>query len=246
MLLLRLVPALNKLNESCESAVDKYSEFFGIDDDLLSMVSDTIDEAEEWKDKADSLYKSAEIYDTNTRSRLDIVVKPFSGTGEQTIYSFLRDFEHSFRGQGNDAKAKPRPATVAVVAQEDTATPPQQAVHAVKGDRPDQVRNTKPQSQQSNTGWYDPSLKFPCPIDGHRHEVAGCVQFFSSTPKQRRDFGSRKICFICMGPMDKCGRKKKIINGLPYVKMPRRLLHWLAKHVMRTVNPVEFPLRLFR
>ena len=100
----RLVFALNKLIESCESAVDKYSEFSGIDDDLLSMVSETIDEAEIWKDKAELLYKTAEIYDTNSGSRLDIVVKPFSGTGEQTIYSFLRDFENSFRGQGNDAK----------------------------------------------------------------------------------------------------------------------------------------------
>ena len=370
---IRLVPSLNEMLDSCESAIDKYSEFSGIDDELLSMVSDIIEEAEVWKDKAESLYKSAEIYDTNTGSRLDIVVKPFSGMGEQTIYAFLRDFENSFRGQGNDAKkvnklynhllsnkvkfqaskmarnylglkewlierygnpviivdaliskmeqmpkitganpvkkaehfmtldfllkeidevsdepgvdkdaykehlhsqpimkriidlipyddklvfskllktkgcdnklvrgeaafsilrnfvddeadaydsntpdvgqeelvkAKPRPATVAVVAQEEPAAPPQRTVHAVKGDRPDQGRSMRTQSQQSNTGWYDPSLKFPCPIDGHRHEVAGCVQFFSSTPKQRRDFGSRKICFICMGPMDKCGRKK--------------------------------------
>ena len=95
---------MTKLIESCESAIDKYSELSGIDEDLLSMVSDAIDEAGIWKDKAESLYKSAEIYDTNSGSRLDIVVKPFSGTGEQTIYSFLRDFENSFRGQGNDAK----------------------------------------------------------------------------------------------------------------------------------------------
>ena len=100
----RQFPTLNKLIESCDSAMDKYSEFSGIDEEILSMVSDAIDDASNWKDKAESLYKSAEIYDTNAGSRLDIVVKPFSGTGEQTIYSFLRDFENSFRGQGNDAK----------------------------------------------------------------------------------------------------------------------------------------------
>ena len=357
---LRQISALDKLIESCESAMDKYSEFSGINEDFFSMVSDAIDDASNWKDKAESLYKSAEIYNTNSGSRLDIVVKRFTGTGEQTIYSFLRDFENSFRGQGNDAKKvsklynnflsnkvkfraskmsrnysdlkewlierygnpviivdallskmeqmpklsgsnpvkkaehfmtlvsdeagvdmdaykqhlhsqpimkriidlipyedklvfskllktkgcdnklvkgeaafsilrkfvdveadaydsntpdvgqkelvmpKPRAATIALVTQDDDDTPLQQAVHAIKRDRPDQTRNT----QQSNAGWYDPSLKFPCPIDGHRHEIAGCIEFFSSTPKQRRDFESRKLCFVCMGPIDKCGRKR--------------------------------------
>ena len=112
-------------------------------------------------------------------------------------------------GQKELAKPKPRAATVAVVAQEEADTPPHQAVHAIKRDRPDQTHNT----QQSNAGWYDPSLKFPCPIDGHRHEIAGCIEFFSSTPKQKGDFGTRKLCFICMGPIDKCGRKRVIIIG---------------------------------
>ena len=84
--------------------MDKYSEFSVIDEELMDLLSCTIEEAGIWKDRAESLYKSAEIYDSNSGSRLDIVVKPFSGTGDQTVYAFLRDFENSFRGQGNDAK----------------------------------------------------------------------------------------------------------------------------------------------
>ena len=69
--------------------------------------------------------------------------------------------------------------------------------------------NLKRPATLSNAGWYNPSLKFPCPITGHQHEIAGCIELFSSTPKQRRDFGGRKLCFICMGPVDKCGRKRE-------------------------------------
>jgi hypothetical protein len=100
----RQVPVLNELIESCDNAMDKYSEFSLIDEELMELLSVTIDEAGTWKDQAESLYKAAEIYDSNSGSRLDIVVKPFSGSGGQTVYAFLRDFENSFRGQGNDAK----------------------------------------------------------------------------------------------------------------------------------------------
>ena len=385
----RQVPILNKLIESCDTAMDKYSEFLSIDEDLLDLVTSAIEEAGIWKDQSESLYKSAEIYDSNSGSRLDIVVKPFSGTGDQTVYAFLRDFENSFRGQGNDAKkvsklynhylsnkvkfqaskmsknysdlkewlvdrygnpvtivdtllhkmestpkptssnlakkaeyfmmldfvlkeidevsnetaidknayqqhlysqpimkriidfipyeekldffkllrnqgcdsklvrgepaflllrrfideeadahdsntpdvmqkeppkAKAKAATVAHVGQEaddDDPSDQQQdqrpAVLAAQTDRP---RSTRPPATKP-AGWYNTALKFPCPIDNHDHETAVCTEFFSSTPKQRRDIGSKKICFVCMGPLDKCRRKKndnKIVRLCSNVK----------------------------
>ena len=99
----RQVPILNKLIESCVNAMDKYAEFSAIDEDSIDLVTRTIEEAGVWKDQAESLYNSMEIYNPNSGSGLDIVVKPFSGMGEKTVYTFLWDFENSFRRQGNDA-----------------------------------------------------------------------------------------------------------------------------------------------
>merc|ERR1711911_297248 len=101
---------------------------------------------------------------------------------------------------------------------------------AVECDPPDQLQDRRPtvlvaqmgqpRPARSTTtkpaGWYSSMLTFPCPIDNHNHELATCTEFFSSTPKQRRDIGRKKICFVCMGPMDKCVKKK---NGNKLARM---------------------------
>ena len=46
-------------------------------------------------------------------------------------------------GQKEVVKPKPRAATVALVAQEDNDTPPQQAAHAVQRDKPKAARYTQ-------------------------------------------------------------------------------------------------------
>ena len=380
----RQVPVLNELIESCDNAMDKYSEFSLIDEELMELLSVTIDEAGTWKDQAESLYKSAEIFDSNSGSRLDIVVKPFSGSGGQTVYAFLRDFENSFRGQGNDAKkvsklynhylsnkvkfqaskmsknysdlkewlvdrygnpvtvvdmllskidSNPRAASFNIakkaehfmmldfvlseidetsneaaidksdyqqhlysqpimkriidlipyedkliffkllrkqgldsklvrgerafftlrqfvdneaeahssntpdIVQEETSKVEQSAAAVacplLDDEEPDPEEHRQderptvlvaqmgqPQPARSTTtkpaGWYSSMLTFPCPIDNHNHELATCTEFFSSTPKQRRDIGRKKICFVCMGPMDKCVKKK---NGNKLARM---------------------------
>merc|ERR1719239_43930 len=380
----RQVPVLNELIESCDNAMEKYSEFSVIDEELMDLLSSTIEEAGTWKDQAESLYKSAEIYDSNSGSRLDIVVKPFSGSGDQTVYAFLRDFENSFRGQGNDAKkvsqlynhylsnkvkfqaskmsknysdlkewlvdrygnpvtivdtllskveSNPKPSSTNLakkaehfmmldfvlseidetsneaaidksdyqqhlysqpimkriidlipyedkliffkllrkqgldsklvrgerafftlrqfvdneaeahssntpdIVQEETSKVEQSAAAVacplLDDEEPDPEEHRQderptvlvaqmgqPQPARSTTtkpaGWYSSMLTFPCPIDNHNHELATCTEFFSSTPKQRRDIGRKKICFVCMGPLDKCVKKK---NGNKLVRM---------------------------
>ena len=36
-----------------------------------------------------------------------------------------------------------------------------------------------------NTKWYQPNLKFPCPLGNHRHKVSTCLEFFSLSPAER-------------------------------------------------------------
>ena len=35
--------------------------------------------------------------------------------------------------------------------------------------------------------WWDRSLQFPCPIEGHVHELTFCDLFFQLTPKERQE-----------------------------------------------------------
>ena len=68
------------------------------------------------------------------------------------------------------------------------------SIHAV-------TQKSKP--KQPNI-WYDKNLKLPCALPEHNHELSGCIEFFTLTAKERKDKTTRKMCWTCFGPRDKC------------------------------------------
>ena len=60
-----------------------------------------------------------------------------------------------------------------------------------------------------NTKWYQPNLKFPCPLGNHRHEVSTCLEFFSLSPAKRwNKMDKGKLCYACLLPKDVCTVRK--------------------------------------
>ena len=69
--------------------------------------------------------------------------------------------------------------------------------------------------------WYPNGLKFPCPLDNHKHETVACTQFFGLCPKERfLRIERRKVCWTCMKPKDVCVGPK----CTHYKKVPEILL----------------------
>ena len=56
----------------------------------------------------------------------------------------------------------------------------------------------------TEVGWADPKYKNPCPMQGHKHEVQECSEFFAKTAFERQEIGRGKICFTCFGIKEKC------------------------------------------
>ena len=85
--------------------------------------------------------------------------------------------------------------------------PPQQhneqTVHATR------ARNFVP----TVTGWADPKFKNPCPIEGHKHEVQECAEFFAKNPFERKDLANGKLCLTCFGVKEKCPTDHQRITG---------------------------------
>jgi hypothetical protein len=65
-------------------------------------------------------------------------------------------------------------------------------------------KDHKPKLSKQNRGWFNPSLKFPCPIFAHDHELASCAEFFSLPGGEKKRISGRKLCFSCLGPKEKC------------------------------------------
>jgi len=63
--------------------------------------------------------------------------------------------------------------------------------------------NQKSKPKQPNI-WYDKNLKLPCALPEHNHELSGCFEFFTLSAKERKDKTTRKMCWTCFGPRDKC------------------------------------------
>ena len=69
--------------------------------------------------------------------------------------------------------------------------------------------------------WYPAGLRFPCPLDNHKHETMACGQFFGLCPKERWNrIEKRKVCMTCMKPKDVCSG----IKCSHYKKVPEILL----------------------
>ena len=62
--------------------------------------------------------------------------------------------------------------------------------------------------------WWVNGLAFPCPIEGHSHELSACQAFFEMPPRARRKIGrgsGNKICYSCLRPVVLC--KKSCAKG---------------------------------
>ena len=58
-------------------------------------------------------------------------------------------------------------------------------------------------------GWANPKWKIPCPLQDHDHELSSCVEFFSLSCLDKRRLSSRKICWTCLGPRERCMKTNK-------------------------------------
>ena len=53
--------------------------------------------------------------------------------------------------------------------------------------------------------WFSPGLKFPCPLEGHNHEMADCVVFLTMKPAERWEKTKvNRICYCCLKPKSIC------------------------------------------
>ena len=60
-------------------------------------------------------------------------------------------------------------------------------------------------------------LKFPCPLDNHKHEVSKCSELFNLTPLDRWEkIEKLRMCFSCLKPKTLCrGRKCSNVGSVP-------------------------------
>ena len=72
-------------------------------------------------------------------------------------------------------------------------------------------------SNPSPKPWNPPSnMKFPCPINGHKHEMTSCSEFFAMSPKERwSGIERRRFCYTCLKPKtvcknNRCSFEKKV------------------------------------
>ena len=69
-------------------------------------------------------------------------------------------------------------------------------------------------------GGWDPSFKFPCPVESQNHELYQCSLFLGMTPKERHEKLRGKICKTCLKPGGIC-----VIKGRKWgTKVPKSLL----------------------
>ena len=106
-------------------------------------------------------------------------------------FAFFKDFVDTTRGlldsfkEIGDEKQKSR-----AVFKIDSNTPP--------------ISHPVPQSSK-NPPWFNPTLRFPCPLDRHVHELASCKEFLSMSPEDRwSKIGKGKVCYTCMKPKGTC------------------------------------------
>ena len=48
--------------------------------------------------------------------------------------------------------------------------------------------------------WWDSSLRYPCPIEAHKHELYQCSLFLGMSPKERHEKLKGRICRTCLKP----------------------------------------------
>ena len=67
----------------------------------------------------------------------------------------------------------------------------------------------------SSGRWWDRDQVFPCPIEGHKHELTDCAEFFAMNPKDRQESSRGRICKTCFKPGGECLSKEKCSTSVP-------------------------------
>ena len=62
-------------------------------------------------------------------------------------------------------------------------------------------------------------LKFPCPLENHKHKVSMCPEFFNLSPLDRWEkIEKGRVCYSCLKPKTVCrGRKCNLVGSVPEV-----------------------------
>ena len=94
--------------------------------------------------------------------------------------------------------------------------PPKSKNSAVHKIREQESSNSEDESNSGshavsfhNKHWFDPALKFPCPIGNHKHELNNCAEFFAYNPIERwNKMEKGKVCYTCLKPKISCNSKR--------------------------------------
>ena len=87
--------------------------------------------------------------------------------------------------------------------------PKQKSTHQVLEEREESNTQNVFAISYHNTKWFLPSLKFPCPIGIHKHELSTCLEFFSFSPAERwNKMDEGKFCYAYLLPKDVCVTKR--------------------------------------
>ena len=83
------------------------------------------------------------------------------------------------------------------------------ARHAPDSSSDEEPSNSIHATSYHNKQWYPTSLKFPCPIGNHKHEMSTCAEFFAFSPVERwNKMDKGKVCYCCLLPKNVCIPKK--------------------------------------
>ena len=97
-----VVPAVEKIMNSCYSSLTKYVAYSSRDEDLYLQATSAIEKAEIWIQEVTDLYNDSEMYSMDASKSMAIIIERFTGQGSQTVYEFLDDFESMYRGKGTE------------------------------------------------------------------------------------------------------------------------------------------------
>ena len=87
-------------------------------------------------------------------------------------------------------------------------------------------------------------LKFPCILDGHKHQISECREFFFKSPKERieeRKKFAYRHCLVCLQSSDSCNHKKcSNIDHIPYEMVCKECKKISKTNPRRSVYSVLF------
>ena len=98
----KVIPQLEKLIEKSYTTLGKYALLGCADQTLIDQITEVIENANDWASNVSTLYRQHEMYSVHNSKGLNLEVKPFDGSGTQTVYQFLRSFEGKHKGRGTE------------------------------------------------------------------------------------------------------------------------------------------------